>query len=418
MHMADGPVGIVRERIDGADRHEGALEGGQAVENGGHHHEAQRGVVAHLVPGAVERGERVAGGRPGRHQQHQRKGHAERLNPLRQRRIVQVVRARPHIHEGDAPEADDRQPIREDRPAGPLRQVVVEHPEEAGGEEEGHGIVAVPPLRHRILHAGKQRIALGVAERHRNGEVVDDVQHRHDQDERHVVPVGDVDVRFLPPCQRADVDQEIGDPDDHQQDVGIPFRLGIFLGLGEAHQVAARGQHAKQVVADEHEPGAELVGQACARRALQDMEGRGDQRVAAEAEDDAGRVDGPQAPEARPCRVEGQVRPCEQRGDPHADGHGDHGPDHRKHNAGLGRIIVIAGKLFRGGLRREQRRQHCEKETRARHHDDEPVHAHGIGAPGYGHGKPGKRDKNEDDDCEVAFAEGELRDHINHPVLG
>ena len=54
MDVPDGPVGVVRQRVDRTDRHERALEGRQAVEYGGDHHEAQRRVVAHLVPGAVQ----------------------------------------------------------------------------------------------------------------------------------------------------------------------------------------------------------------------------------------------------------------------------------------------------------------------------------------------------------------------------
>jgi hypothetical protein len=84
-------------------------------------------------------------------------------------------------------------------------------------------------LRHGVLDAREQRVALGVAKRDGNGEVVDDVQHRHDQDERHVVPVCDIDVRLLAPRQRAQIDQEINDPHHDQPDIGVPLRLGIFL---------------------------------------------------------------------------------------------------------------------------------------------------------------------------------------------
>ena len=194
-----------------------------------------------------------------------------RLHPVGQGGVVEVVRTRPHIHEGDAPEADDRSPVGIDRPARPLGQVVVHHPEEAGGEEEGDGVVAVPPLRHGILHAGEQRIAFGVSEGHGNGEVVDDVQDRDDQDEGHVVPVGNVDMRFFAAQKSANVDREIDDPDDDQPDVRIPFRLGIFLRLGDAHEIAARGQHAEQIIAEQHEPWTELIRQAGAGCPLQNM---------------------------------------------------------------------------------------------------------------------------------------------------
>jgi hypothetical protein len=65
--------------------------------------------------------------------------------------------ARPHVEEGDAPEADDRHPVGIDRPSGTYRQEVVPHAEDAGGEEEGDGVVTVPPFGYGILHAGEQR---------------------------------------------------------------------------------------------------------------------------------------------------------------------------------------------------------------------------------------------------------------------
>jgi hypothetical protein len=44
----------MRQRIDRADRHERAFKGRQAVEYGREEHEAERGVIPDLVPGAVE----------------------------------------------------------------------------------------------------------------------------------------------------------------------------------------------------------------------------------------------------------------------------------------------------------------------------------------------------------------------------
>src|SRR5690606_32859527 len=160
----------------------------------------------------------------------------------------------------------DRQPIGEDRPLRPLRQVVVQHAKEAGREEECDGVVAVPPLHHRILHARPDRIALGRREGGRDRQIVDDVEHGHDQDEGHVVPVRHVDVRLLPARQRADVEEKVGHPHDDQPQVGVPFGFRIFLRLGDADEIAAHREHAEKVVAEDHEPGAELPRQAGPRR--------------------------------------------------------------------------------------------------------------------------------------------------------
>ena len=298
--MPHRPVGIVAERVHRPDGEEGALEGREAVEDRGHEHEAQRRVVAHLVPGAVERGDGVPRRRPGGHEQHDREGHAEGLHPVGQRGVVQVVRSGPDVEEDDAPEAEDGEPVGPDRPAGAHRQEVVEHAEEARRQEEGDGVVAVPPLDHGVLDPGPDREAVGHGEADRQRQVVDDVQHRDDEDEGHVVPVGDVDVRLVPAREGADVEREVGEPDDDQPEVGVPFGLGVFLRLGAADQVAGRGPDAEEVVADQDHPGADRVGEPRPGGALHDVEGGGDERVAGEAEDDAGGVDGPQASEARP----------------------------------------------------------------------------------------------------------------------
>src|SRR3546814_21046019 len=114
-----------------------------------------------------------------------------------------LVRTRPHVEEGDPPEADDRHAVGIDRPAGALGQIIVEHAEKPGGQEEGDGVMAIPPLRHRVLHAGEGGIALGAGERCRNREVVDDVQTGDVQYERPIEQVGGVAVRLSTTIERA-----------------------------------------------------------------------------------------------------------------------------------------------------------------------------------------------------------------------
>ena len=66
-------------------------------------------------------------------------------------------------------------------------------------------------------------------------------------------------MRLLAPNQRAQVDDEIGHPNNDQPDIGVPFRFGVFLRLRDAHQVAGRGDDAEQIVAEQNEPWAQLV---------------------------------------------------------------------------------------------------------------------------------------------------------------
>ena len=164
MHVADGPVGVVRQRVDRLDRHERPFEGRHAVEGDRDDEQAHDRIGAQPVPGARQRHQAVDHAAPGRHPQHDRERHAERLRPVGQRGVVQVVRAGPDVEEDQRPEVHDRQAVGIDRPLDPLRNEVVHDAEEAGGEEEADGVMAVPPLRHGILDAGEQRVALASRE--------------------------------------------------------------------------------------------------------------------------------------------------------------------------------------------------------------------------------------------------------------
>ena len=55
------------------------------------------------------------------------------------------------------------------------------------------------------------------------------MQDRDGQDEGEIEPVRHVDVRLLAAHDGAEEDQEIGDPDDGEPEVGVPLGLGIFL---------------------------------------------------------------------------------------------------------------------------------------------------------------------------------------------
>src|SRR5262245_43160371 len=80
------------------------------------------------------------------------------------------------------------------------------------------------------------------------------MEHGDGDDEGEVEPVRDVNVRLASAGQRADKDEEIDDPDDGEPKVDVPFGLRVFLGLGDAEQVAGGGEHYEKLVAPEHEP--------------------------------------------------------------------------------------------------------------------------------------------------------------------
>ncbi|MHC2487495.1 hypothetical protein ACVII0_001287 [Sinorhizobium meliloti] len=244
----------------------------------------------------------------------------------------------------------------------------------------------VPPLHHRVLHARPDRVALGMAERDRNCQVVDDVQDRHDHDEGHVVPVGDVDVRLPAARQRSDVEDEIGDPDDDEPEVGIPFRLGIFLRLRHTHEIAGHCQDAEEVVAEQHEPRTELICQPGARGPLNNMERRCNQGVAAEPENDPGCMSGSDPSEARPGRVEIEARPSKLRRRPDADEHAEDRPEQCEPDADLDGIVVVArdARRVRG---RPKRAGHDEvQQCKAIKEDNRSVYSERVEPAGRRHG--------------------------------
>ena len=274
----------------------------------------------------------------------------------------------------------------------------------------------VPPLRHRILHTGKCRIALGMTDRNRDGEAVDDVENRHDHDEGHEVPVRHVDVRLLAASQRAQIEDEIGDPHDIQPDIGIPFRLGIFLRLRNAHQVAGCGDDAEQVVAKQDEPRGQLVRQARTRGSLHHIEGRGDQRIAAEAEDHAGGVHRTEAAEARPGGVECQVRIDELPGDPVADEKSSHDPDHRQDNAHSAGVVEISIEAVFAGLRCVVSGDDAEGSGDPRQQYNRPVNAERITLSSHRHGKSTQGNRQQDNERKLSLVLCQLSDHELQPL--
>ena len=238
MHMADGPVGVMAQGVDHLDRHDRAFEGRHAVKGHGDDHHADDRIGPHLVPGARKRHEAVDHAAPARHPQHDRKDHAEGLRPVRQGRVMQVMRAGPDIKEDQGPEVDDRQAVRIDRAFGLLGHEIIHHAQKARGQEEAHRVVAVPPLRQRILHARKGRIGLVAEQAHRQRQIVDHVQHGNRHDEGQIEPVRHIDMWLLADKQRTEEDHEIGDPDDGQPQIDIPFGFGIFAPFGDAEQIA------------------------------------------------------------------------------------------------------------------------------------------------------------------------------------
>ncbi len=253
MYVANGPVGVVGEGVDGLDRHHRAFERRHAVEGQGDDKEAQDRVAAQFMPGTRQGHHAVDHAAPARCQQHQRHHHAQGLCPVRQRGVVQVVWAGPDVQGDQRPEVHNGQAIGIHRTLGLLGHEVIHHAEEAGGEEKAYRVMPVPPLHHGIRRTAVEGVGLGQADR--DFQVVDDMQDRHGDDERTEEPVADVDVLSVALHHRAEEHDGVGHPDDGDEDVDRPFQLGVFLGTGVAQRQADRGQQDDQLPAPEAERG-------------------------------------------------------------------------------------------------------------------------------------------------------------------
>ena len=97
MHVADGPVGVVAERVHRLDRHHRALERLDHVEGSPTIRKLQDRVRAQLVPDARQGEDAVHRAAPDGRQQHDREHHASDCAQSGQRGAEQVVRAGPDV---------------------------------------------------------------------------------------------------------------------------------------------------------------------------------------------------------------------------------------------------------------------------------------------------------------------------------
>ena len=251
MDVPDRPIAVVRDSIHRADRHERPLEGGHSVERHAGRKKLQHRIRPHLVPGAAQGQQPVEHATPGRSPEHQAENHSQRLQPLRQRRVEQMVRAGPDVDEDERPEVNDRKPVAVDRTLRGLRHVIIHDPQHRRGQKEGHRIVTIPPLDKRILDASENRIR--VQQARRNLQVVRDVEHRHRDDRRDVEPDRNIQRLLVPDCQRPEKIDRKDHPDHDNRDVERPDQFGIFLAPRKSERQGDRRPHDDQLPAPEME---------------------------------------------------------------------------------------------------------------------------------------------------------------------
>ena len=180
---------------------------------------------------------------------------------------------------------NDREAIGVDRPLSLLGNEVVHDAQEAGGQKEAHGIVAVPPLGQGVLHTGIDDIALGAGPADRQRQIVDNVQQGDGQDKAQVEPVGDIDVGLLALDQRPQENHQVNHPHQSQPNINIPLRLGVLFALGDAVDIAPAGHQQKQLIPEKNKQRAFFAKKKLgATGSLHHIERRGDQGATAEPE--------------------------------------------------------------------------------------------------------------------------------------
>ena len=347
MDVSDDPVGVMREGIDRLDGEERALEGGHAVERDGGGVELEDGIGAQLVPGAAEGEQAVEHAAPRRGPEHEGERHAEVLQPAGQGGVKQMVRAGPDVDENEGPEMHDRQPVAVHRAFRRLRQEVVHDAEDRRGEEERHGVVSVPPLDQRVLHAAEHRVAVQQAGRDR--EVVDDVEHRNGHDGRDVEPDRDVERGFAAAGERPEEVHREDDPDEHHHQVDGPDQLGVFLAAGETEREGDRGADDDELPAPEVQRGEEVTCEAGFDQPLGGVIDAGEHHVADEGEDDGVGVQRAQTAERQPRRGEVQLPEVELGRDEDAHQHPDRAPDDGGEEELADDAVVIFDRDFLAG---------------------------------------------------------------------
>ena len=271
MHVADGPIGVMAQGIHGFDGHHRAFKGAHAVKRERHDEKAQDRIVAQFVPRAGQRHHAIDHSAPARRQQNQREHHAQRLRPIGQGGVVQMVGPGPHVGEDQRPKVDDGQAVAVDRTPGLLGDEVIHHPQKTGGQEKAHGVVPVPPLDHGVLHTGIGRVGLHPARRNRRA--VDQVQQGDRDDESPEKPVGHINVAHLARAQRAEKHRRKTDPDQGDQDVNRPLEFRVFLALGVTQGERNRRRHDDRLPAPERERGQFVVEEPHLAGTLRDVIG-------------------------------------------------------------------------------------------------------------------------------------------------
>ena len=146
---------------------------------------------------------------------------------------------------------------------------------------------------------------------------------------------------FLALDDRSDKNRKIGNPDNGQPKIDIPFRLCIFFALADAEQIARCRKDDEKLVAPKYKPGETGEGKSRPAGALNHVKARGDQRITTERKDDRRCMQRPQAPECRIFKIEIECRKGELKCDVKAGQEACQPPKNRSYHPETYKIVVI-----------------------------------------------------------------------------
>src|SRR5689334_819610 len=103
------------------------------------------------MPSAAHRQKPVDHSTPARREEGDTENHSERLGPLRQGSIKEMVRTSPDINEDQRPKVKDRQAIGINRLIHGFRKEIIHQAEKGGRKKKADGVMPIPPLHQGIL---------------------------------------------------------------------------------------------------------------------------------------------------------------------------------------------------------------------------------------------------------------------------
>ncbi len=201
----------------------------------------------------------------------------------------------------------------------------------------------VPPLHHRVLHAGIDGNAF--EQPSGNNEVVKNVQNRNSHNRGNVKPKRDVHVPFASPHQRHEkVDSKETDPNKCDRNVDRPFKFGVFFTLCDTKRQSNGGRNNDQLPAPEVKLAKLVAPHASFAKSLRRVVNGGENRVSTKRKDGSVGMNRSQSSERNEFR-ECQFGHHQQQGHDQSRERRDQPPRQRCHGEHANDGIVVGKRI-------------------------------------------------------------------------